>query len=248
MRGGEGADLKRFRWYQDNILIPGIKAHRLKYGNFDSDSGAAIPDHLTAVSYCDGDFGNLSVIKENAQMLKDLKIVANKQNAARSAVEQPADLAKCFKIIKELLPTYTATDLPPDRSPVKDRVSTAFLTKPKLMSLRLKSTKKGALIDFLAVIGPIITRACDSQNIRDGFIAGGYIDKDALRYPVLNKLLATCRRNITKDEYDNVLDTFETFLSTFEEQGHIPEEMFDLYGFVNDYGVDGQIYRRDAGK
>lgn len=53
MRGGEGADLKRFRWYQDNILIPGIKAHRLKYGNFDSDSGAAIPDHLTAVSYCD---------------------------------------------------------------------------------------------------------------------------------------------------------------------------------------------------
>ncbi|EJK46578.1 hypothetical protein THAOC_34754 [Thalassiosira oceanica] len=41
MRGGEGADLKRFRWYQEHILIPGIKAHRLKYGGFDSDSGSS---------------------------------------------------------------------------------------------------------------------------------------------------------------------------------------------------------------
>ncbi|EJK76050.1 hypothetical protein THAOC_02207, partial [Thalassiosira oceanica] len=169
------------------------------------------------------------------------------QNAARSAVEQPADLAKVFKIIKELLPNYTATNLPPGRCPVKDRVSTAFLTEPKLQSLKLRSTKKGALIDFLAVIGDVATRACSSKNIRDGFVAGGYIDDKVFRYPVLNKLLATCRRNITKDEYENVLDTFEIFLSTFEAQGHIPEELFDMYGFVHDYGVDGQIVRRDAG-
>ncbi|EJK66261.1 hypothetical protein THAOC_12831 [Thalassiosira oceanica] len=188
-----------------------------------------------------------SVIKENAQMLKDLKIVANKHNAARSAVEQPADLAKVFKIIKELLPNYTARDVPADRVPVKAKVSEAFKSDPKLKSLSLKSTKKGALIDFLAVIGKIITRACDSDNIQAGFIAAGFIDGQALRYPVLNKILATCRRNITKEECENVLDTFEQFLITFDEQGHIPEEMFDLYGFVNDFGVDGQIYRRDAG-
>ncbi|EJK58656.1 hypothetical protein THAOC_21202, partial [Thalassiosira oceanica] len=94
MRGGEGADLKRFRWYQEHILIPGIKAHRLKYGGFDSDSGAAIPDHLTAISYCDGDFGNLSVIKENAKMLKELKIVRTSRTPLVPRLSSPLDLAK----------------------------------------------------------------------------------------------------------------------------------------------------------
>ena len=35
------------------------------------------------------------------------KIIANKQNAARSGVEQPADLSPVFKIIKKIQHTHT---------------------------------------------------------------------------------------------------------------------------------------------
>ena len=89
------------------------------YHGFDSESGVPIPDRLTAVCACDGDLSQINNIKETAKKLNDLKICANKQNAARSGVEQPADLAKVFMIIKSLLPDYTATNLPADRNPVK---------------------------------------------------------------------------------------------------------------------------------
>ena len=247
MKSTKNAEKKRFQWYQENILIPAVKTHRKKYHGFDSDSGAPIPDKLTAVCACDGDLSQVANIKETVHKLKDLKIHANKQNASRSGVEQPADLVKVFMIIKKILPEYTATDLPADRSPVKDKLVGKWATDEDLLSLALKGNKKSTLIDFLAVLPDVVTKACDSKNIRTGFIAAGIIDKDNYRFPVLNKILATCRRNVTKEESDNILDLFEHFLTTFDEQGHIPEEVFDMYGIINDFDANRNVYRRDAG-
>ncbi len=55
MRNTEGAKKKRFRWYQQVILVPGIKDHRKRFANFDASTDS-IPDKLTAVTYCDSDF------------------------------------------------------------------------------------------------------------------------------------------------------------------------------------------------
>ncbi len=52
-----------------------------------------IPDHLTAVSWCDGDLAQISNItcEESIELYKENKIIANKQNPARSGTEQAAD-------------------------------------------------------------------------------------------------------------------------------------------------------------
>jgi hypothetical protein len=42
-----------------------------------------------------------------------MKVVANKQNAARTGVEQPADLAKVCVIFKQQNKTHTVTDIDP---------------------------------------------------------------------------------------------------------------------------------------
>jgi len=101
MRDTVGAAEKKFKWYHDEVLIPGIKAQRKHFAGFDSTSGEPVPDNLTAVSWCDGDLSQVKAITDSADELTANKIIANKQHAARSAVEQPADLANVFNVIKK---------------------------------------------------------------------------------------------------------------------------------------------------
>ena len=82
MRNTEGAEKQRFKWYQNNILIPGINNQRKVY--FDYDGDGDIPVKLTACSWCDGDLSQIEAIKEDIQEFIKHNIIANKQNAARS--------------------------------------------------------------------------------------------------------------------------------------------------------------------
>ena len=43
----------------------------------------------------------VKAVTSEHQLFTDNKVIANKQNAARSGVEQPADLAKVFKVMKK---------------------------------------------------------------------------------------------------------------------------------------------------
>ena len=49
---------------------------------------------MTAVSYCDGDYAQMNVVTEEATMKEtsDLRIILNKQSAARSATEQAQEV------------------------------------------------------------------------------------------------------------------------------------------------------------
>ncbi len=55
MRNTEGAEKKRFLWFQQNILFPGINDQCKRFAKFDASLMSSIPDKLTAVSYCDGE-------------------------------------------------------------------------------------------------------------------------------------------------------------------------------------------------
>ncbi len=84
MQNTEGAKKKRFKWYQQEILIPGINNHRQVYGKFDASSGSSIPDKLTTVAYCDGDISQIDVINNSINLFVDNKDIANKQHASWS--------------------------------------------------------------------------------------------------------------------------------------------------------------------
>jgi hypothetical protein len=113
--------------------------------------------------------------------------------------------------------------------------------------LSLKSTKKNALIDFLSVIPEIATTACSKDNIKHGFIQAGIIDKEFNRYPVFNKILATCRQQPTIKEYRTVLESFKDFIKIMDKKGHIDEEQYDIRGIRTDKDINGQNVFRTAG-
>ncbi len=126
MSNTEGAEKKRFKWYQQKILLPGINDHRKRYAKFDASSGSPIPDKLTAVTYCDGNFSQVDAIKTSIDLFAENKVIANKQHASRSGVEQVADLARVFKLIKNLLPSHTMKNIPAERCPMKALMLDAF--------------------------------------------------------------------------------------------------------------------------
>jgi hypothetical protein len=72
------------------------------------------------------------------------------------------------------------------------------------------------------------------------------IDSKYHCYPVFNKILSACRQQYSRDEYDTVVETFEHFLRIMGEEGHIPEEHFDLGGIRMDKDINGKDVVRAA--
>ena len=68
-----------------------------------------IPDNLTAVSWMDGCHGQLKLIttEDVLNVEKNLKIVSCKHSAARTAVEQAADVGPMFKVVKKCVKKCT---------------------------------------------------------------------------------------------------------------------------------------------
>ena len=114
----------------------------------------------------------IDVIERSVDLYIEDKIIANKQNAAWSGVEQPADLAQVFKSIKKIQKTHTVRDIPVDRCPMKKLISNMF-ESDRLEFLSLKSRKKNVLIDFLLVLPKVATTTCSKENIKHSFIESG---------------------------------------------------------------------------
>jgi hypothetical protein len=120
------ADQKRHTCYRDNVLLPIIQKSRAEFDG--SQENEAMKDEDQVVSWCDGDLAQVATIasEESLATCSKNKICANKQNAARSAVEQPADLTKCFKLFHCLQKAMTVEDVPAERRPLKKLMLATF--------------------------------------------------------------------------------------------------------------------------
>lgn len=47
----------------------------------------------------------------------------------------------------------------------------------------------------------MVTKAATNTNIQHGFLSNGLIDTKHRRYPDFNRILSTCRRNPTLEQY-----------------------------------------------
>jgi hypothetical protein len=245
MRNTKGAEKKRFRWYQQEILMPGIKNHWKRFANFDASTTSSIPDKLTAVTYCDGDFSQIDAIKSSIDLFVKNKVIANKQHASWLAIKQAADVGKTFKLIKSMLPSYSVQHIPADRCPMKALMIHAF--KEQLNNdLNLTTNKMKSLIDFISTLLEMATKACSVKNIEHGFIMTGQIDGWNMRFPVFNTILSTCRRNPNKEEYENIEKNMTNILYHSSEYGHISKDVYDQMGIVRDHDSMGCEVLRDA--
>ena len=120
MKGEKGSDKKRYQTYRDNALLPFINKTRSEFGEW--VEGSPIPEDLRAISWCDGDLAQIEnvVSDESLQIYSMNMICANKQNAARSGVEQAADLTKTFKIMHKLQSEITVSHVPIKNHPLKN--------------------------------------------------------------------------------------------------------------------------------
>jgi hypothetical protein len=227
-----GAEKKRFRWYQQEILMPGINDHRKRFAKFDASTMTSIPDKMTVVTYCDGDFSQIDAIKSSINLFTDNKVIANKQHASWLGVEQPADLAKVFKLIKNMLPSYMVKNIPAKRCPMKALMPDAF--KENLEDLNLAPNKRHSLVDFISTLSDMATKACMVKNIQHGFIEARMIDINDLWYPVFNKIISTCRRIPSVEEYTNIENNMNTIIHESCKFGHISEEVYDRIGIARD--------------
>jgi hypothetical protein len=86
--------------YREEVYYPFIK--QIRTNDYQMNEKESIPDNLTAVSWMDGCHGQLKLIMTEAVLKnkKKLKIISNKHSAARTAVEQAADVGPMFKLMK----------------------------------------------------------------------------------------------------------------------------------------------------
>eukprot|EP00956_Cyclotella_meneghiniana_P037122 scaffold134700_cov46-Cyclotella_meneghiniana.AAC.1 len=241
-----GADQTRFEHYHKNDLKPMIDKYRERLYNYDSDSGAAIPRELFAVACSDGGLPQVKAVANDPDFFIENLITMMKQNAARTGVEQPADLAKVFKVIKLCTKTYTVSNIDPSDHPLKKLLWEAFHSG-ELTCLNLNDKKKRSLIDFIPSFADMAGKALTERNIRHGFIESGMIDQDKHKYPVLTKILGTCKTPITIELYNKFISNFTRLYKVMLENGHIPDEYYDELGFPKDKDVNGNDVLREAG-
>ena len=68
---------------------------------------------------------------------------------------------------------------------------------------------KAALINHLCGYPCVFTKTVAPENLLYGFIHNGMVDKNTHMWPNYNKIIRTCRRNITEDELKLIVDTFD---------------------------------------
>ena len=141
---------------------------------------------------------------------------------------------------------HTVSNIDPNQHALKKKVWEAFHGE-QLNCLNLKDRTKRSLIDFISCLPEMATKAATRSNIMHGFYECGLIDKDKSRFPVITKILSTCRSSISKDVYDKMINNFPLLYKTMLEQGQISDEVFDSLGFPKDTDVHGNEISRDAG-
>ncbi len=82
--------------------------------------------------------------------------------------------------------------------------------KEKLAYLNLASNKRHSLIDLISTFSVMATKACTIKKIQHGFIKAGMIDGNNVRFPVFDKIIATCRWNPSVEEYKNIENNMNT--------------------------------------
>jgi hypothetical protein len=118
--------------------------------------------------------------------------------------------------------------------------------KNKWDDLRLPSNKTRSLIDFISTLSAIATKVCTVKNIEHGFTEAGMLDGDNLCFPVYDKILATCRRNPSLAEYENIEKNMPTILRHSCEFGHVSDDIYDKLGIIRDHDKMGCEVTQDA--
>ena len=243
--------------YRETVYYPFIHSIRTKhYGMDDSKiDDVEVPASLTAVCWMDGCYGqlNLTTREDVLETEAKLKITCNKHSAARTAVEQAADVGPMFKLIKQLL--RYMKQLRACQSPVYQRVVDALneLSSPtckenKKRLVILESHKRKALIAALSKLPSAMSAAFSPNIVTSAFEDNGQIDRLEGILPSIEALIGTYRGSIPINHYlSNSEHIVQKYYHEVFTTGRIKEESFDAESVVVDRDSAGNEVDRRFG-
>ena len=181
-------EAKIAKLYRDTVYHPFI------HNNWDPTT--EIPDDLRAVSWMDRAQGQIKLItdEENLKKEDELKITCDKHSAARTGVEQAADLAPTFKLVKKNLKRIEVSHQ--NLNPIVLFLQNA-LSKLEDESnnnrdvVRLATHKKKAKMFALSNLPGVTPDAFTVSNVCHGFIYNGQLDAETTSVPSFKNLINT---------------------------------------------------------
>jgi hypothetical protein len=184
----------------------------------------------------------MAVVTDDAQMKinEGVRIVLNKQSAARSGTEQPADHSAMFRLLKVHGKITTVAEM----TPLKRHVVAAMSDLKNVVIL--PKSHCDALIDHVSSLPCILQEIATKKIIRDGSVAAGIIDEKSLSVPDLAFIMRTSRRALTFDEQSNFLDQFPLLLNVQYENGHLSDDVMEKHGLPVDVDASGNEMRRES--
>ena len=238
--------------YREEVYYPFIK--RIQMHHYDMPDTVHIPDNLTAVSWMDGCHGQLKLTTtENVlDTEKNLKIITNKHSAARTAVEQAADIGPMFKmmkaVIKKMSPSNTETSAVYCRLTkiIENLQDVSDPNNGRIVLLPLH--KKQAIVVGLSKLPIAMSTACTTEIIQSAFRDNGQLDAENGVMPDITKLIGTYRGSIGDRHYlkdrEKLIKKYyaETYMT-----GRIEESTYDKEGVDHDRDRFGAIISRDFG-
>ena len=241
--------------YRETVYYPFIHSIRTKHYRMpESDSDdSEVPTNLTAVCWMDGCYGQLNLTTREDVLEKEakMKIVCNKHSAARTAVEQAADVGPMFKLIKQLI--RYMKQLRSCHSPIYQRIVDALdeLRSPTTPEnskriVRLESHKRKAIIAAMSKLPSAMGAAFSPSIVTSAFEDNGQIDRLEGVIPSIKDLIGTYRGSISKEHYLNDSDSIvRKFYHEVFTNGRIQESSFDKEGVAIDVDSEGNKIDRD---
>ena len=234
--------------YRSLVYHPFIHDVRVTQYGMDPNSDK-IPDHLQAVGWSDGAQGQIKLITDEDNLKKEheLKITCNKQSAARTAVEQSADLGPTFKGVKKGLKTREV--------PHQNTNAIVKMLKDHLLMLeddsngsrdivRLASHKKKAILFAIPNLPGVTSDVFTISNVRCGFIYNGQLDPETASVPSFENLVNTYRGDVEETILQNKEALIDNFFEEMLLSGTIHENTFDHYKVPKDTDSKGNIIER----
>ena len=190
---------KKIIHYNDDVLMPFIRDIRKKLG---WTPGQEVQESLKAVSWFDGDIGQLQTMLYEAREATDEthRIVRNKHSAAATGTQQPCDLSPVFRTLRQLQKNATAVN--DNACGLAEDISELFAVHLREHGLNLDGNrrKKKALIDFLLCLPELLESVLKKRHIKKSFVEAGMIDEATGHVPVFEKLIGTCKRWVSVDK------------------------------------------------
>jgi len=170
------------------------------------------------------------------------KVITCKHAAAATAVEQPCDTSAAFRTMKRL----ETVNIADTQSCVVLQSLVRRVFRDNEDKLKLRAANQRVLIEFLARVPALMTRAATPSVIMNGFIEAGLLDKETRSMPDFRALLGTMSRPVTLKEEKLCDSKFNELYQYQVEHGHIPGDVLLAAGFPCDRDSQGNPEHRLA--